>query len=277
MGLTINRLALPAVKLVGASDHPDFREAMDLLAASARPTSDNAQPELVVVAQSRPGEISTVAIEKLRREAPLAGIIGLLGSWCEGESRTGRPWPGVARLYWHEFPAWWRRQLTLRASARCPDWARLGNSGSRIAECGWGRLGNRNPQSEIRNSKGVVVLRARDRDTAETLAEVLTRAGYATIWQRSNRQHAVIHGATVGIWDDGQLSKREANELARFCRTIVGQGVPVVALLDFPRVDCVGHALQLGAAAVLGKPWHNGELLTTLRCLIDERQFTRAA
>jgi hypothetical protein len=35
--------------------------------------------------------------------------------------------------------------------------------------------------------------------------------------------------------------------------------------------------LQLGAAAVLGKPWHNGELLTTLRCLIDERQFTRAA
>ena len=101
---------IPVVKLVGEIDHPDFRDAIELLRSDARVADAGATPELNVVAQSRPDSICSDQLNHLQRAAPLAGIAALLGSWCEGETRTVRPWPGIQRLYWYEFPAWWRRQ-----------------------------------------------------------------------------------------------------------------------------------------------------------------------
>src|SRR4051812_25178310 len=115
---------IPAVQLIGEVDHPDFREAVGLLRSNAQFALADASPELIVVAQTRPDLICSDELNQLRRATPLARIVALLGSWCEGETRTGRPCPGVRRLYWYEFPAWWRRQLQLRAANRCPDWAR---------------------------------------------------------------------------------------------------------------------------------------------------------
>ena len=66
---------------------PDFAAAMQELEAR------DGDPELIVLAQSWPGQFSPKQIERLRRLAPLARVDELLGSWCEGETRTGRP-PG---------------------------------------------------------------------------------------------------------------------------------------------------------------------------------------
>ena len=60
------------------------------------------RPELIVIAQSYPGEFTAAQVDRLRRHAPLARVVALLGSWCEGELRTGRPWPGAIRLYRHQ-------------------------------------------------------------------------------------------------------------------------------------------------------------------------------
>src|SRR5215212_7655830 len=115
----------PIVQLLGDVDQPDFRDAIGLIRDDSRLISNaGTQPELIVVAQSRPDVTGSEELKQLRGASPLAGIVALLGSWCEGETRTGRPWPGVQRLYWYEFPAWWRRQLQLRVANRCPDWAR---------------------------------------------------------------------------------------------------------------------------------------------------------
>ena len=59
--------------------------------------------DVIVVAEDRPGQYSEETIDRLRRLAPLARVVGLLGSWCEGESRTGRPWPASIRVYWHQW------------------------------------------------------------------------------------------------------------------------------------------------------------------------------
>ena len=71
-------------------------------------------PHGIVLAQAYPGQFSPVAIDRLRNLAPLARLIAILGSWCEGEPRSGHPLPGVIRIYWHqaaerirrEFPRW---------------------------------------------------------------------------------------------------------------------------------------------------------------------------
>ena len=256
-------IAAPRVRLVGQFDHPDFADAVKLLRDGAEiVTAPDAQPELIVVAQSRPGVISEDNIQLLRRDAPLSGVVALLGTWCEGETRTGRPWPGVDRLYWYEFPPWWHRQLAHRAAGRCPDWAQPANFPPESPV-------TRNPGPTHIN--GLVILCTPVRETAAALADVLRHSGYATVWRRPGRPGPVVRGATVGIWDGGQLSDHEEISLAAFCRDMARDRAPVIALLDFPRRDRAQRARQLGAAAILGKPWLNVDLIATIEDLRDCR------
>src|SRR3954468_6903276 len=114
------------VWVVGDTSVADFRDALSIMRDDALVwTHSSDAPELVVVAQSRPDSVSHAQYEQFQREAPLAGVLSLLGSWCEGETRTGKPWKGAHRVNWYEFAAWWRRQMRLRNAGRCPDWARV--------------------------------------------------------------------------------------------------------------------------------------------------------
>lgn len=260
----------PRVHIAGDIAHPDFREACELVGATATPTRTAADtPELILIAQSRPGIFPFRGVEALRRAAPLAGMVALAGTWCEGEPRTGRPWPGVQRLCWYEFPAWWQRQLAKRTARLCPDWARSTPPELRNLDCKL-RIDSAAP-------RGTIVVNSAVRETANLLSDSLCHAGYATLWQRGDRMHDRFRGAIAGIWDGGQLNEREAHQLATFCRQLSAEGAPVVALLDFPRRDRVDHAISLGAAAVLGKPWLNADLIATLEMTITRSQQRRAA
>jgi len=250
------------VQLIGDVDHVDFRDAIRLLRTSARVAQNvDVQPELILIAQSRPGAIRAKDVERLRQRAPLAGMVALLGSWCEGESRTGRPWPGVSRLYWYEFPAWFQRQLALRAASRCPDWAR-GDTRWPLSDRGPACVSSVDPQH--RAPRGVIELQVSRRDSADALTDVLQSVGYATVWHRAGQYGPYIRGAVAGIWDGGQLDETEANQLAAFCHRLNRFHTPVIASLDFPRRDRVELAKEIGAAAVLGKPLLNDDLLTTI-------------
>jgi CheY-like chemotaxis protein len=257
----------PIIQLAGDIDHHDFREAIDMLRSESRLiASAEMRPELIVVAQSRPDAICGEQIKHLQRAAPLAGVAALLGSWCEGETRTGRPWPGIQRLYWYEFPAWWRRQLQLRAANHCPDWARPATQLTR--EC---VPGHPRPRS------GLVVLRTPQRDNADALADALSQAGHSTAWQRHDRARAQTRGALAGIWDGGQLSDTETADLEVFCKQMSSDDAPVVVLLDFPRRDRVDRAYKAGAAVVLGKPYLNADLLASLESAATATHRARAA
>jgi hypothetical protein len=251
----------PNVWLVGDVEHPDFADAVALVREGANLGVQ--LPELIVVAQSRPGSFPVHGIERLRRSAPLAGIVALAGSWCEGESRSGRPAAGVARLYWHEFPSWWRRQLAFRAAGRCPEWARPAASDERVVV-----------SRELLPASGTIAIDAGCWDSAAAIADVVHSAGERTIWLQSGREVAPA-GITAGIWEGGQLNDREAERLAAFCATLAPQQAPVLALLDFPRRDRCEAARHAGAAAVMGKPWSNVDLVAMLRHL--ELAKTRAS
>lgn len=244
----------PIIQLLGEFDHPDFCDAISLLRNDSHLIAHlEERPELILVAQSRPDLICIDELNQLRRIAPLAGIVALAGSWCEGETRTGRPWPGAQRIYWYEFPVWWRRQLQLRAANRCPDWARSAVS-----------LPRQSVPGHPRSRSGLIVLRSPHRDNADALADALNQAGHSTAWQRYSRATAHTRGALAGVWDGGQLNDAEITDLAAFCVHMSRDDAPVVALLDFPRRDRVDEAYRVGAVAVLGKPYLNSDLLATL-------------
>jgi hypothetical protein len=241
----------PNVWLVGDAEHADFAEAVALVRATAN--VGPGLPEVVLVAQSRPGVVGRREWMRMRRNAPLAGFVSLVGSWCEGETRTGRPPAGVERLYWYEFPAWWQRQLVLRAAGCCPAWARTDEV--RVPPVVRVLLGHR------------VAISAERWDTAAAIDDAISAAGGESVWLRSEADS--LEGVTAGIWVGGQLGDAELSRLIEFCSTLASRQVPVVALLDFPRRDRCEAARHAGAAAVLGKPWMNADLVATLRQAIS--------
>jgi hypothetical protein len=252
--------------MAGDVEHAEFREIVQLLCADAELfASASLSPEVVVFFHSRPLSVRQHLLYDLRKAAPLASIVVVAGSWCEGELRTGRVWPGVHRHYWYEFPAWWRRQAALRAAGRCPEWARAAESNTLPATI--------RPHSTAE----FVILRAPYLATAETLGDKLHAAGYRTTVQSPGRRFPLVRGATAGIWDGGQLNDAESQDLFSFCADLRADGTPVIALLDFPRRDSVDRAIQLGATAVLGKPWLNANLLETIKRITARQPLPVAA
>ncbi len=256
----------PSLLMAGDVEHAEFREIVELLRADAElVASASSSPEVIVFFHSRPHSVRQHSLHDLRKAAPLAGVVVVAGSWCEGELRTGRVWPGVHRHYWYEFPAWWSRQVALRLAGRCPEWAKPSEFASVAISKQLGPL------------RDLVALRTVCSSTAETLADQLKLAGYAATHQSPGRRPSPVRGATAGIWDGGQLHDAEAQDLSHFCTQLRADGAPVIALLDFPRRDSVDRALQLGAAVVLGKPWLNAHLLQVIEQLTARQPLPAAA
>ena len=125
-----------SILLVGNTDRAEFRQARIVLERLARLTladnvdtavaraSDMDPPaDLVVLAQAFPGEFSCEAVDRLRERVPLARIVGLLGSWCEGEVRTGQPWPGAIRVYAHQWLGRAEEELERLTSGSGSTWS----------------------------------------------------------------------------------------------------------------------------------------------------------
>jgi CheY-like chemotaxis protein len=267
----------PMVWLIGDAGHLDFRGSVELLNATAtviqfkdaqeawrEPIGLDRHPAVIVFAASRPGMMHARDAEQLRRCLPLGGMVALLGSWCEGEARTGRPVPGISRCYWYDFPNWWRRQLELLASGHCPDWALPATADDRDCAKTW-------PRQVSETTAGLIVLRTTCWETGDVLADVLRASGYATAWAPRGGRGASIRGAAAGIWEGRQLDEPELCQLAEFCEQLATDEAPVIAIADFPRRDRCEAAIQAGAAAVLGKPWLNADLLGTLERLTQRK------
>ena len=67
--------------------------------------AESEHQDLVVLAQSRRSQFPTVTVTTLFEATPLSDHFALLGPWCEGETRSGFPFPGWTRIYWNQFPA----------------------------------------------------------------------------------------------------------------------------------------------------------------------------
>lgn len=201
-------------------------------------------PDLIVIAQTYPGQFSTQAVDRLRRLAPLARVLGLLGTWCEGEMRTGKPWPAAIRVYWHQWHARAQQELGWLRQGVGAAWAlpMTASEEERILALAEQPIGQR---------EGLVAIVSPHFAMQEWLAAACRRHGYSTLWLRPTAvpPHA---GFTAAIFDTTECRNEAQEALARWAAAV--RPAPVIALLDFPRVDDRDRALAAGAAAVLSKP-----------------------
>ena len=284
----------PTLVAVGPWDHAEFAALRaeldpqrhwttvatlaDLIAAVADDASKNGAatspfvplpPELVLLAQARPGVDAPSQLERLRAIAPLTRVVVVAGSWCEGELRTGRPAAGVVRLYWYEFASWWRAAVAEWDANQTPAWSepfddiRAGQETIVVAL--------RERDDVVPAEGGVIVVDAVDFAVFETLATALAPFGRRCEWQPRHRPElTAVTTIVAAIWDGGQLSDGELAELRGFAARVhaTNAAAPVIVLLDFPRVEHLQAARDAGAAAVLGKPYQVAHLVNELDRLI---------
>jgi hypothetical protein len=255
-------MARPRVIYVGDREWPEFGEplrwvsalASVLFATDVESTVETLKFErdpidLVMVAQLRPGEYTHSSLDALRRAAPLAPIVCLLARFCEGEMRTGNPWPGALRMYAHQFIARVGRQFEQLERHCALDWA---IPFTRTEE---DRLLTSSPIRDHRFMARVAVF-SDQRETASALCDLLGDADCNVVDQCGG-------DVDIAIWDcqgDFTASQSSFERLVeRWPRTAK------IVLIGFPTIAEQTAALACGATAVVSKPFLIEDLLWQMR------------
>jgi DNA-binding NarL/FixJ family response regulator len=258
----------PTVLLIGSTDRHELAEAGKVLQSLAKvipaPDCDAAASvladeqlavDLIVVAQAYPGQFPAEAMERLARLAPLARVVAMLGSWCEGETRSGRPWPGAVRVCWHQWPPRCYQELSRFHQGLCSSW---GLPPTAAEEERFLALAD----GPLPRCQGLIAIHSQSFDAQDWLSKACRRAGYSTLWLRPG-EVPHVDGAQAAIFDAIDCRGEELDELRRLIATL--QPAPTIVLMSFPRVEDRDRALAAGASALLSKPVLLEDLFWQLR------------
>ena len=136
-------------------------------------------PDVMVLAQERPGEIADALVQELQAIAPLSGMIAVLGSWCEGETRTGTPWPGVMRCEWHTWSLRWQEEWQRWSAGTLPLWTMpvtLSDEERLLL-----RMSDGMAETSAEISRGCVAIIGETKESANMLADAVACAGYSAV------------------------------------------------------------------------------------------------
>lgn len=308
------------VLLAGRSEREEFQpvkislnwvarveEVPDLRKGSMLLQKGDFLPDLILLVQSYPGEFSASQVDLLRRSAPLAPIGVVLGPWCEGETRSGKPLPGVWRVYWHQWLARGRLQIERFLQGECPLW---GLPTTSIDE---ERL-LATPLPLPKKRQGPIGICSASPDSAQGMCIGLQAWGYETHWirlrvavERPFRRDPeegqppspwpVFPGSPIAQYGpEGALQFLEQSAIAEL-RAIVFDATDatgqealwlrefaarrgqwrIVLLVDFPRPELWERVRPWGVQAILGKPFVLGDLVWCLEQLENDETSALAS
>jgi hypothetical protein len=228
-------------------------------AVAAVQSADRSQiPAAILLVQSRPGQLTSSEIERLHATAPLARLIAFVGPWCEGELRSGRPWPGVVRIPWRTWRTALARELALESpSAPLP---RTVTDVERMEEL-------TAALKSVDDSRAAAVICTFNHSTYASLADATRHLGYQSSW------HAAGPNSPPRASDLIILDGWEQVFSDECFQAIENTTSPLrLLLLHFPRPEDTARAAELGIIAVIAQPL----LLNDLEAAIFLRDSTFA-
>jgi hypothetical protein len=231
----------------------------DLSEAAARLADANRPIHLLVLAESRPGQFSSKKIDELRRAAPLVRVWRLLGGWCEGEQRSGRPPEGCTRSYWHQWRERFAREAAAARDGRCPAWGfpLTLTADERTLADAW---------LDIPQREGRVVVCAAHNESAASLADACRLGGYDTAVMRDTDPTSWQGARAMAVLWDTTAERACDPRLVQRLRQATWNA-PLLAVIGFPRPEDTRRAIAAGISKVISKPlvitdllWCLGEL-----------------
>jgi hypothetical protein len=255
-------MSRPELWIVGDWRQPEFAAVINWLETQTRcrfvGTFDEAAatpsnpPAAILVMESRPGQASRAVVERLHAAAPLARLAALLGPWCEGESRSGRPWPGVARIPWSAWQSRLPRELGLARSGPevQPRLPRTATEAERLLH--W------LPRPGQPAASGTAEIRTHSRAEFEALRDALRTLGVKATWPGPDVAPPQPPADLIVCdgWEHAALPAPPDAYRA--------EGPPRLLLLGFPRPKDLQRAEELGFSAVLACPLLLADLAAAL-------------
>lgn len=228
--------------------------------------SETPTVDLILLAPAVRDELSPRQVDALLDRFPLAMRLLLVDNWLEGETRSGRAWPGVTRIYWDQFRPQWELAesgwLAPSDPRRTLDW----RPPSWTAEDAWVLP----PRQELPAANGTVWICGERPESRETLGQVCAAVGWQTRlialsdWERLSldlRSNGILLPDAI-VYDSPYDAERRRNHLRQMREMAVA--ARIVALIDFPRPWEILETLEAGADRVLGRPYRIEELLVCL-------------
>jgi hypothetical protein len=257
-----------SILLIGDLDRPEFQGVGEFLESAGQVqrflraetaadhlASGEIVADLTVIVQSYPGEFSQQAIDRLRAASPVCRMIALLGSWCEGEMRSGQPWPTVIRLYWHQGLGRIEREIRQLTQGDCPNWGLplTVTEEERLLAATPSRTGFQPVGTDWKSvlQNGLIGIAARRHESFDWLSAACRQQGYATLWLREPH-YPLVEGFSAILIEGTDFQAAELDALRQ-----IAERYPQtrrIAIMDFPRIEDRRRLLQAGAAAVFSKP-----------------------
>jgi CheY-like chemotaxis protein len=226
---------------------------VDSIESAVRRSASLPAPDVVVFAMTRPGQFADTDVEHLRQSWSRARLIALLGSWCEGETRSGRPLRDVTRVYAHQWLARMDREP---------------NRGGHLF------LRGGEEEAAYSGQRHLALVHSRDVSYAEGLADALAGEGYAAACL-DGLIHGYVRGASVIIYDAHPDPATRIAEAAALRQR--HQGVPLIALVAAPRAYEIAELVQAGAVAVVSQPFLLGDLIAQIDVHVRANGTTSAS
>ena len=220
--------------------------------------------DLIIVAQSRRGQLSEEDVMAIRKSCPSTPIVALLGSWCEGEERSGEAIPGVTRVYWHQWRGRLEQVVDCLAANGISKW-----HASPTATRGDVLLSSsrRNPP---RGEK--IGVSAWTLDQYEMLGDSLKALGWQPIWVEQVAWQAENLPQLSGLVIDGNSLTPHLMQRIEWARETVGS-LPMILILNFPRSHEVQAARELQIAETVSKPFELDDLGAALARALDRPEL----
>jgi hypothetical protein len=211
------------------------------------------EPTAVVFLQARPGSLAQDDIEQFHHLVPLARLLAIVGPWCAGEPRSGRPCEGITRIYWHQWQARLAHELGLSAQAQA-----TGYRSRTVTETDL-LLRSLTPALHRPSPAGLVAIATTSRESFSSLADACWTVGLRSDWQQPNSPPHFV-GADLLLIDGWESCPQN---LAQARST--GQPIPPTVLLaDWPHPDDIRRATTQGIDRVLARPLLLTDLFATI-------------
>lgn len=262
---------LPRVLLTGDYKHHEFQhliagfESVSLIPINQIDFNQYGF-DLIVVAQSMAGQFSIEQIERLQVRFPLTPIVALLGSWCEGESRTGVPWPGVQRVYWHQwngrFDAFAKQLIQSGITdLHMPRSSTIGDQILRVDD----------PHPVLSSKRRLIGISAVNSVQFEMLKDSINSLGGKCSWvETADELSEGLAQFNPICLDAAGIDDEFLTRLAWIKDRYPHAALIVVA--SFPRLDQVARLSALGISQIVSKPYQLRDLqyaLATTESKID--------
>lgn len=264
------------VMTVGDNTRDEFAEVIQWLSARSRLLACHSADDcmkylgvtadvraLVVWLQSYPGQFCAADLAKIRSVHPVPEMACVYGAISEGELRTGRPLPGIARIPWY---TWESRMHAL--------WQRPESHLGAITEKA-GKLESPTaprplPANLVAGQPGGAVLGVASacQETAARIILACETAGHVGQWIDHDRMR--LSPVDIAIWDDSSDPRHAMISIEALATAVTP--APIIATMSFPRVDDYRRLKRFGAHFVLGKPFMIEDLLWQIELLLGARQ-----